>query len=546
MPKERGCLKSEIASFFVEIVENKKREVSLPPKEFVSFYVCNSKIVFKSYSPEQRMLFPPNLCDFIEENHPVRVVNAVIDRVNIDALMANYKAGGTSSYHPRLMLKILVYGYLNNIYSSRKLEQVTRRDVHFMWLSGMSTPDHNTINRFRSERLKGVIKDIFSNVVLLLVESGHIDLKTVYTDGTKIEANANKYTFVWGKSIARNKLRIKEQLNELWNYAENVAKEELQANEPTDFEEIDAKKVEQTIDQINTALKDKKVDKKVKQKLNYAKRNWPKNLEKYEQQEKIMGDRNSYSKTDPDATFMRMKEDHMLNGQLKPGYNLQISTQDQYVVHYSIHPNPTDTKTLIPHLKGFKENYNQLPETLTADAGYGSEENYTFLEKEEVNAFVKYNYFHKEQKTKKPNAFHPSNLHYNKEKDCYYCPMGQSMKYKYERKVKTEAGFEQKLSVYQAQNCKGCPLKSQCHKAKGNRTIQVNHNLNRLKYKAKQNLLSEKGIKHRKKRPCDVETVFGNLKQNKKFKRYNLRGNEKVEIETALLAIAMNLKKMAG
>ena len=508
--------------------------------------MCSSKIVFKDYSPDQGTLFPPNLSDFIEDNHPVRVINDVINRLNIDALIAKYKGGGSSSYHPRMMLKVLVYGYLNNIYSSRKLEQVIRRDVHFMWLSGMNTPDHNTINRFRSDRLKGVIREVFTNVVLLLVESGHIDLKTVYTDGTKIEANANKYTFVWGKAIERNKLRIKEQLNDLWKYAESVATEELKNNTPTDFEEIDAQKVEQTIEQINTALKDKKVDKKIKQKLGYARRNWPKNLEKYDKQEKLMGERNSYSKTDPDATFMRMKEDHMLNGQLKPGYNLQISTQDQYVVHYSIHSNPTDTKTLIPHLKGFKENFKLLPNTITADAGYGSEENYTFLEKEKVDAFVKYNYFHKEQKTKKTNPFHPNSLYYNKEKDCYYCPMGQPMNYKYERKAKTEAGFQQKLSVYQAQNCQGCPLRSQCHKAKGNRTIQVNHNLNRLKLKAKQNLLSEKGIKHRKKRPCDVETVFGNLKQNKKFKRYHLRGNEKVEIETALLVIAMNLKKMAG
>jgi transposase len=536
-----------MASFFVKIVENKKREVSLPPKELVSFCVySNSKIVFKGYSPDQGMLFPPNLNDFIEENHPVRVVNDIINKLDIDCLIAKYKGGGSSSYHPRLMLKILVYGYLNNIYSSRKLEQVTRRDVHFIWLSGMSTPDHNTINRFRSDRLKGIVREVFTNVVLLLVESGHIDLKTVYTDGTKIEANANKYTFVWGKAIQRNKLRIKDQLSDLWKYAESVAADELKDNSPSDFEQIDAQKVEQTIDQINEALKDKKVDKKIKQKLNYAKRNWPKNLEKYKQQEKLMGERNSYSKTDPDATFMRMKEDPMLNGQLKAGYNLQISTQDQYIVHYSLHPNPTDTKTLIPHLKGFKENYSKLPETLTADAGYGSEENYTFLEKENVDAFVKYNYFHKEQKTKKPNPFHPNNLYYNKEKDCYYCPMGQTMVYKGQKKAKSKTGFEQIYSIYQAQNCKGCPLRSECHKAKGNRTIHINHNLNRLKEKARQNLLSEQGIKHRKKRPCDVETVFGNLKQNKKFKRFNLRGNENVEIETGLLAIAMNLKKMAG
>lgn len=496
------------------------------------------------------MLFPPVLSDFIEENHPVRVVNDVIDRLDIDCLISRYKGGGTSSYHPRLMLKILVYGYLNNIYSSRKLEQVTRRDVHFMWLSGMSTPDHNTINRFRSDRLKGVVREVFSQVVMLLVESGHIDLKTIYTDGTKIEANANKYTFVWGKAIKRNKLKIKEQLEGLWKYAEGIAAEELKEHSPTEFENVNAEQVEQTIEKINTALKGKQVDKKIKQKLNYAKRNWPKNLEKYERQEKILGERNSYSKTDPDATFMRMKEDHMNNGQLKAGYNLQISTQDQYIVHYSLHDNPTDTKTLIPHMDGFKKSYDTLPGTITADAGYGSEENYMYLETENVDAFVKYNYFHKEQQAHKSRVdkqpFQQDKLFYNPQQDCYYCPMGQKMEFQHTIQRKTQSGYEQTYSIYQAQNCKGCPLRSVCHQSKNNRKIQVNHNLNRLKQKARENLLSEQGIEHRKKRPCDVEPVFGNLKQNKNVKRFMLRGIEKVEIETALLAISMNLKKMTA
>ena len=512
--------------------------------------MSTSKITFKKYSANQAMLFPPVLSDFIEENHSVRVINDVIDQLDIDSLIAGYKGGGTSSYHPRLMLKILVYGYLNNIYSSRKLEQVTKRDVHFMWLSGMSTPDHNTINRFRSERLKGVVREVFTQVVMLLVDSGHIDLKTIYTDGTKIEANANKYTFVWGKSIKRNKLRIKEQLEDLWKYAEGVAADELKDQSPGDFEKINAQQVEQTIEKINTALKDKQADKKVKQKLNYAKRNWPQNLEKYEQQEQILGERNSYSKTDPDATFMHMKDDHMQNGQLKAGYNLQVSSQDQYIVHYSLHPNPTDTKTLIPHLKGFKESHRILPEAITADAGYGSEENYAYLEEEKVDAFVKYNYFHKEQQQHKKRVdkepFQSDKLYYNPQQDCYYCPMGQKMAFQYTSKRKTQAGYEQTYSVYQAHNCNGCPLRSICHNSKDHRKIQVNHNLNRLKKKARENLNSEQGIIHRKKRPCDVEAVFGNLKQNKNFKRFMLRGMDKVEIETALLAIAMNLKKMAA
>jgi transposase len=147
------------------------------------------------------MLLPPSLEEMIPENHPVRVVNQVIDTIDIDPLLAKYQGGGCSSYHPRLMLKVLIYGYLTNTYSSRKIEEALRQNIHFMWLSGMQYPDHNTINRFRSDRLKDVLKEVFTQVVHLLIESGHVNLKEVYLDGTKIEANANRYTFVWGRSI---------------------------------------------------------------------------------------------------------------------------------------------------------------------------------------------------------------------------------------------------------------------------------------------------------------------------------------------------------
>jgi transposase len=169
-----------------------------------------TKVVFKDYSPNQILLLPPSLEEMIDPNHPVRVVNQVIDSLDIDLLINKYKGGGCSSYHPRMLLKVLVYGYLTNEYSSRKIEQALNQNIHFMWLSGMSYPDHNTINRFRSDRLKGVLKEVFSQVVLLLVEKGIITLKEAYLDGTKIEANANRYTFVWGRSISKSKERIKK------------------------------------------------------------------------------------------------------------------------------------------------------------------------------------------------------------------------------------------------------------------------------------------------------------------------------------------------
>jgi transposase len=506
----------------------------------------NNKVVFKTYSPNQGMLLPPSLDELIAAAHPVRVVNEVIESLNLELLEKAYKGGGTSSYHPRMLLKILVYGYVSNTYSSRKLEAATKENIHFMWLAGMQQPDHNTINTFRGRRLQDALKNIFTQVVELLVEEGVLSLKDINVDGTKIEANANRYTFVWGNAIKTSKEKMKKQLDELWQSTQKVAAEESDQPTPPDFTTISKEKVAQTIEKIDKALKEKEaVSKQVKQKLNYAKNKWPAALDKYEAQEKILDGRNSYSKTDTGATFMRMKDDHMKNGQLKAAYNVQISTSNQYIVDYSIHPNPTDTTTLPKHIEQHKAAYNQYPETITADAGYGSEENYQYLEDNAVEAFVKYNYFDKQQSGNynKKHPFTAEQLHYNEQKDCYYCPMGQTMNCIGIYKKQTSTGFGQTTKKYQAQNCNGCPLRGVCHQSKQNRIIEVNHNLIRHKAIAKEKLESEDGIEKRKKRCYDVEPVFGNIKSNHKFNRFMLRGKKKVTIEFGLLALAQNLRK---
>jgi transposase len=503
-------------------------------------------VAFKAYQQHQAMLLPPSLDELVSQSHPVRTVNTVLDKIDIDPVLKKYKGGGSSSFHPRMLLKILVYAYINNTYSSRKIEAALKENIHYMWLSGMSTPDHNTINRFRGERLKDVLEKIFTEVVLLLAAEGLLTLKELYTDGTKIESNANRYTFVWGKAIKTNRERIKKQLSELWQYAQRVAAWEMDDTDPSGFDKIDAEKVQQTIEKINEALKDKQVNKTIKQKLNYAKKNFPANLKKYEQQEKILGEqRTSYSKTDPSATFMRLKEDHMKNGQLKPAYNVQLSTNNQFITTYSLHQTSTDTTTLINHFEHHEKLFNQKPEALTTDGGYGSEENYQWLESNNITAFVKHNQFDRAQnKTiSDKNPFSVDKLFYNKDQGCYYCPMGQQMKCVATRTKKTSTGFKQVTHVYKAQQCEGCPLRGVCHRGKGNRTIEVNHNLNRLKQKAEQLLLSEEGIKKRKQRPCDVEPAFANIKQNHHFRRFMLRGIEKVTVETGLLALAHNLRK---
>ena len=507
--------------------------------------MAKRSVTFKEYNPDQVLMLPPSLDELIGAEHPVRVVNEVINKINLQPLMDQYKGGGTSSYHPKMLLKILVYGYVSNIYSSRKLEAATKENIHFMWLAAMQTPDHHTINRFRGKRLNEALRKIFKQVVELLAAEGLLSIKDIYVDGTKIEANANRYTFVWGNAIKTSKEKMAKQLEDLWQYSQKVAEAEQGDPEPPDFTAIDKEKVAQAIEKIDAALKDKPVSKEVKQKLGYIKKNWPAKLEQYAAQEQILNGRKSYSKTDNDATFMRMKDDHMKNGQLKAAYNVQISTSNQFIVNYGIYQKPADTTTLLPHLEQHKEQYNELPECVTADAGYGSEENLQYAEDNNIEGYIKYNYFDKQQQGSynKNHPFAAGNLYYNEEKDCFYCPMGQAMGCIGSSINVTATGYEQHVKNYQAKNCEGCPLRVVCHQGKGNRIIEVNHNLNRLKQKAWERLNSEDGVAHRKQRCHDVEPVFGNIKSNHHFNRFMLRGKQKVAIEFGLLALAQNIRK---
>lgn len=336
--------------------------------------------MFKSYITNDNLLLPPSLGEMIPQNDPVRVVHRIIEQIDLKSLYRKYSHLGSHAYHPRLMLKLIVYAYLRNVYSSRRIEELSRNDIRFLWLSGMNVPDHNTINWFRSGRLKGMLKEVFATIVKFLEAEGFVSLERAYTDGTKIESVANRYTFVWGKSIQTRTGKIAEEINELWAYAESVTKQELLQEAPLLPEDISSEKVREVVEKIDETLRDVDCDKKIKQKVKRVKKAWPEQLERYEQQEKILQGRNSYSKTDPDATFMRMKEDYMRNKQLKPAYNVQISTNDQFITNYSLHQTTSDTTTYIEHLEQYKSLYGLYPKESIADAGYGSEENYLYAQ----------------------------------------------------------------------------------------------------------------------------------------------------------------------
>jgi len=510
---------------------------------------------FIPYNQDQITFLPPSLEDLIPEKHVVRIVNRAIENINISGLSAKYEGGGRSSYNPVMMLKVIIYAYIDKVYSCRRIEKACRENVMYMWLAGGATPDFITINRFRGERMKDALLDVFTEIVALLADEGYIKLENYFLDGTKIEANANKYSWVWGKSTKRYKENLRVKCAELFaeiekaDYEENAEYGDRNLEELGADGEINSEAIKTASDKINEKLKVAPKNRKLKKAKRLIEKEYLPRMEKYEKQEEILAERRSYSKTDKDATFMRMKEDHMRNGQLKPGYNVQIGTEDQFILNYSIHQRPGDTSCMIEHLERAKEVLGKLPENICADAGYGSLENYEYLKGEEVNNYVKYNTFHKEDtKKRKADITDVQNWHYDEKTDEYTCGYGRKLMFVYEKTDKTDNGYKSIVRVYRGTDCGDCPHREICVKSKKpryNRQIYINRRLIALKTEAKENLTSEKGLELRSKRPVDVESVFGNIKGNFETRRFLLRGLEKVDIEWGLICIAHNLRKMA-
>jgi len=502
------------------------------------------RINFKEYNQGQSELFPTRLDEYISEDSPVRLVNKIVDDIDISIITNSYKLGGCTGYHPRMMLKVLFYSYLSNIYSCRKMETALKESIHYIWLSGKQFPKHSCINDFRSKRLKKHINSLFTQVVLVLIDLGYVSLEVQYIDGTKIESASNRYTFVWRKSVERYKSNLEKKIKGILEQIDEGIQEDNQIQDSAP-KPINSEELKQKIEELNT--KNKPRDRQGKKLIKELKEKYLPKLKEHEKKLDDIGEnRNSTSKTDKDATFMRMKDDHMKNGQLKPAYNVQISTENQFITHYGIYQNPTDTRTFINYLTGFKEQYNKQSTEVVADSGYGSEENYEYLENENIEHYVKFNYFHKEKKnTFKSDPSIVENLYYNEDEDYIVCPMGQHMTLTAEYEKSNPHGYVSTIKKYKAQNCTECPMRGSCFKTKGNRIIEVNHKLRKHKQKARENLNSDKGLRHRSNRPIEPEAVFGQIKYNKGFNRFKLRGLDGVNLEFGLIAIALNLSKIA-
>lgn len=510
-----------------------------------------SKPVFKAYEQNQMMLLPPSLEELIEEKHIVRIVNETIEKLNTKALKETYKGGGTSSYDPVMLLKVWIYAILNKIYTGRQIAKALKENIHFMWLSGNNRPDFRTINQFRSKRLEGVIEKIFVEMVLFLAEGKYIDLEKYFVDGTNMRADANKNSYVWKKNTQRYKKAVERRVREMFKEIDKLNKEEEAKYGEKDLEEygeeshITSRDIKEEVEKLNKMIEKnslKKPEKKKAEKIlkKLEKKELP-NLEKYEEQERKYQGRNSYSKTDNDATFLRKKTKELL-----PSYTVIAGTENQYIINYSLHQSASEGSEFKRHLEKFYNNFKKYPKLISGDSAYGSEENSEYLEEREIENYLKFPTFHYENTNSyKKNKFHKDHFPYDEKTDSYQCPNGKKMIFHEEVEIKTQSGYKQTIRKYHSENCSGCPYANQCKKGKGNRTIQINRKLERYKTIMRRNLTSEKGIQLRKQRNIDVEPVFGDIKFNQGYGRFRLRGSQKVNVEMGLLSISHNIKKLS-
>lgn len=474
----------------------------------------------------------------IRADDSVRLLDQIVEEMEISRLMRAYSDIGRKTKNtPRTMLKIMLYAEMENIYSSRRIQSACERDINFIWLlNGEAAPNYHDIARFRRLRMSECAEELFYQLVQKLKEYGEIEFEHLFVDGTKIEANANKYSFVWKKSTNKYEARLDAKLEKLLPelcekygvIAESVETLLSLLEEKVDFTFVHGRgkrkcEMQRDIEHLRQLL-----DRK----------------QKYQKYNETFQGRNSFSKTDPDATFMHMKEDHMRNAQLKPGYNVQFGVEGEYITGVSVSSERSDQLTLIPLLEGMK-NHGVEYTDVTADAGYESEENYSYFETLKKDCYIKpQNYERSKTRKYKSNMALRENMAYDPESDEYICQSGQKLRVKYISKRKSKSGFESEITYYECDDCSACPHKKSCTRAKGNRQIHVSKRFIQQRAASLERITSELGILLRMNRSIQSEGAFGVVKQNYGFRQFLLRGKKKVTTEILLLAMAYNVNKL--
>ena len=512
---------------------------------------------YTSYGGTFQPSLPLNFEFQIKKDDPVRLLLHCIHQMDLTPLYRSFRRAERNLVSPHQLLAILIYAYMNQIYSSRRIEEVCLRDIHFMYLlEGQPAPDHTTIARFRRDHFAPCAKEILAQMAQFLASVGAISFENLFVDGTKIEAVAVKYTFVWKKGVAKNRTKLMEKLDTFLAGVEKEFGIHLRRGSEIRLHHLKRlrprlKRIqrEQNIIFVYGSGKRKTVLQRTMETLDsYISR-----LKDYTKKLHICGDRNSFSKTGYEATFMRMKEDAMKNGQLKPAYNLQYGVEVSFIVWAGVYQNTTDTRTLIPFLEDFQEYIGTRSRNIIADAGYESEENYLYLRDKGQASYIKPNNYEISKKRKWKNDIgRRENMVYLAGEDVYLCAEGKCLSAVGTRRTKSAGGYISEKTLYACAACRGCERKGQC--IHGNHSkIQLEERVKRLEVskvfqrEREENLArirSTEGILLRMNRSIQVEGAFAQIKENFGFRRFLTRGQESVLGEAILLALAHNVLRL--
>lgn len=447
------------------------------------------------------------------------------------------------------ILNAILFGYMVNVRSTREIERACRNDIRFLYLTeGMNPPSHTTINEVIGE-LNLSLESLVIEINQELMKREDIEIDKLYVDGTKIEADANKYTFVWTKQVLKARDKLYDKISKAIPYWNEIFRKygyrEIKIKrtyKPIYLEKL-RNRMLGIVEKQGIKFVYGKGQRKTEIQRKYEKLvEYHNKLAEYQEKLSIAGDRNSFSKTDHDATFMHMKEDHMKNAQLKPGYNVQIGVSNEYIMMVDAYQNRNDYYTFQPFLEKYNLAYERYPKYPVADAGYGSYDNYQYCKSKGMELYQKYSTWSKEKEKKyQKDPYKLENFRINEE-GIRICPYGRKYT-EITRYANSKSAYNKTVILYECESCEGCPLKKQCTKAKGNRQSKITLGLDSLKKEVRDNLDSALGIELRIQRSIQVEGAFGVIKEDMKFRRFTRTGLSGIKTELYLVVIGYNLKK---
>ena len=509
--------------------------------------------ITRKYNTPYQLKLPLEIEKIIEISDPVYTFCEVMENIDLRKYLAVKESRtGRKRYSPEILLKIILFAFMENGYvSTREIEKLCKTDIRFMYLlDEHPAPSHMTIDNFMNEVLSVNISEIFKEINGYIFNKENVDINHVYIDGTKIAANANKYSWVWKKSSIKNRKKtfdkvtvLLEEINKTLIY--HGVKFGLREEYAIEYlEEISVKYAELCNINPDVIVRGRGHHKTTEQR-NYDKLNeYIEKLKKYAEHISICGeDRNSYSKTDRGATFFRMKRDYMGNDQLLPGYNIQMGLCDEYIAVFDVKQYASDMDCFQPLMEKFNETYGRYPEYPVADAGYGSFNNYLYCEEHGMKKYMKFTMFKKEceDKSYREDPYRAINFPIN-ENGNPVCPNGKEFHYLKTRPVRGNK-YGRTEEIYQCEDCRNCSHKSKCSKAEGNRTIRLNEELTSIHNEVLNNLNSTHGSLLRMNRSIQAEGAYGTIKWNRSYTRARRRGIKGLNLEIAIISCGFNLHK---